>query len=174
MKQQPAIINSLKVSKAAKEDGPEILELLKERASHLKQKGSQQWSFLLTGEEDAEILGLVNTGLFYKITTENSNELIATFMLSNQQEEWDIHLWGEETNEKIVYLHKLAVALSHKGEGVGDYLVEWIKNHIRGQGLLKIRLDCVAGSEKLRKFYGKHGFRLVAVAEGHCLYEMDF
>ncbi|WP_010197451.1 GNAT family N-acetyltransferase [Bacillus sp. m3-13] len=142
------------IEKATTEDGPGIIELLKSRAGDLKSKGSTQWSFLLTGQEDAEILALVSKGLFYKVTLESSHldeaapPLTATFMLSDTQEAWDVHLWGQEDTRGTVYLHKLAVALDHKGEGLDDRLVDWIKEHAEELGYTKIRLDCVASAKQ--------------------------
>jgi len=167
----------LLIEKATTEDGSDILELLKSRASDLKSKGSTQWSFLLTGQEDAEIIDLVSKGLFYKVALKSdikdstSPPLSATFMLSDTQEEWDVHLWGQEETQETVYLHKLAVAMQHKSEGLGDRLVDWIKEHVEELGYSTIRLDCVAGSEKLRDFYTKHGFTLLKIVDDHCLYE---
>lgn len=164
----------LLIEKATPEDGPAIVELLKSRATDLKSKGSSQWSFLLTGQEDEEIFELVSKGLFYKVTLCDHAappQLAATFMLSDKQEEWDVHLWGQEKTQNTVYLHKLAVALQHKGEGLGDRLMDWIKEHIEEQGYSKIRLDCVADSAKLREFYEKHKFKQVSIVDDHCLYE---
>ncbi|WP_339148083.1 MULTISPECIES: GNAT family N-acetyltransferase [unclassified Sutcliffiella] len=172
------LYQNLVIEKASTETGPSILDLLKSRASHLKSKGSKQWSFLLTGLEDAEILELVSKGYFYKVLYQSNNQsmgvaspLVATFMLSAQQEEWDIHLWGQEESPDTVYLHKLAVSLDHKGEGLGDQLLDWIKQHIQKRGYTKIRLDCVADSEKLKDFYEKNGFVLLDMVDKHCLYE---
>lgn len=167
------------IEKATIEDGPNIVELLKSRAADLKSKGSQQWSFLLTGQEDAEILELVTKGLFYKVALKSdmqdsaSPTLAATFMLSDTQEEWDVHLWGQVDSQDKVYLHKLAIALKYKGQGLGDHLVYWIKQHIEKLGYTKIRLDCVAHSEKLCDFYEKHEFKLLSIVDGHCLYEWE-
>ncbi|WP_404469140.1 GNAT family N-acetyltransferase [Sutcliffiella horikoshii] len=172
------LYQNLKIEKATTEDGPSIVELLKSRATHLKSKGSSQWSFLLTGQEDAEILELVSKGLFHKVTLKSSHlddvapPLAATFMLSDTQEEWDVHLWGQEYTPSTVYLHKLAVAMQHKGEGLGDYLVNWIKQHVEELDYTKIRLDCVPSAE-LRSFYDKHGFTLLKIVDDHCLYEWE-
>ncbi|MCG1021316.1 GNAT family N-acetyltransferase [Sutcliffiella horikoshii] len=171
----------LLIDKATPGDGPQIVELLKSRAIDLQRKGSKQWGFLLTGQEDEEILELVAKGSFYKVNVTSNHlnqaapapQAAATFMLSDTQEEWDVHLWGQEDAQGTVYLHKLAVALEYKGEGLGDYLVGWIKQHVEELGYDKIRLDCVAGSEKLREFYETHEFKLLDIVDAHCLYEWE-
>jgi len=169
----------LLIEKATTADGPGIVELLKSRAADLKSKGTSQWSFLLTGQEDGEILELISKGLFYKVTLKSlqldkaPSPLSATFMLSDTQEEWDVHLWGREDTSNIVYLHKLAVAMQHKGKRLGDHLLDWIKQHAEELGYTKIRLDCVAGSTMLRDFYDKHDFTLLKIVDDHCLYEWE-
>lgn len=173
MSQQTFKLDQLEIGKASIETGSKILDLLKSRAMDLRDKGSQQWSFLLTGQEDAELLDLVSRGYFYKVSQTTPQKIAATFMLSDKQEEWDIHLWGREDTIGTIYLHKLAVALEYKGEGLGDLLMDWIKQHVQELGYTKIRLDCVADSEKLRDFYEKHGFMLVKIADEHGLYEWE-
>ncbi|CAG9620105.1 GNAT family N-acetyltransferase [Sutcliffiella rhizosphaerae] len=161
------------IEQAGHQDGESILTLLKERASYLKSKGSEQWSFLLTGNEDDELLELITKGLFYKMTIKDDHDLVATFMLSSVQEDWDVHLWGESIEVDTVYLHKLAVALKYKGNGIGDILLNWIIQHAIELGNRRIRLDCVAGSMKLRRLYEENGFKLIEVVHDHCLYELE-
>lgn len=171
--------HDLLIENAKTEDGPSILELLKSRARDLKYKGSEQWSFLLTGQEDAEIIAFVSKGLFFKVSTNTNSKgkamppLAATFMLSDMQEDWDVHLWGQDDSPGTVYLHKLAVSLDYKGQGLGDVVVDWIKQYAEENVYTKIRLDCVAGSEKLKDFYQKHGFILLKIVAEHCLFEWE-
>ncbi|MCA1320317.1 GNAT family N-acetyltransferase [Bacillus tianshenii] len=162
-------IKTLEVQRAVAEDGPAILKILKDRAALLKEKGSTQWNFLLTNEEDEEIKEYVVKGFFFKVM--DGQDIVATFLLSPTQNEWDIHLWGqEESKPSTVYLHKLAVAPDRRGGKIGDFVMKWIKEYAARQRIETVRLDCVA-SDFLRNFYESHGYILYKDTQGQLLYE---
>ncbi|WP_078378593.1 GNAT family N-acetyltransferase [Sutcliffiella halmapala] len=169
------ITQTYRVNQATASDSSAVLKILKNRALWLKENGSEQWIFLLSGQEDAEIVAKVEAGLFYKVLSQDSDEIIAVFLLSSKQDRWDIELWGEDdgtVGSAPFYLHKLAVSLTHKGERVGDFVMEWIKNHVRSLDNAEcMRLDCVASSDKLIHFYKEHGFVLQKIVMDHCLFE---
>lgn len=170
------VTQTYQVSKATINDSNAILNILKDRAQWLKDKGSTQWEFLLTGQEDEEIIAKVESGVFYKVLSEDHDEILAIFLLSTTQDKWDIELWGEDIpsdHHTPIYLHKLAVSVAHKGDNIGDFIMEWIKRHVRSLEVDCIRLDCVASSEKLIHFYKKHGFVLQKIVIDHCLFEME-
>ncbi|WP_417898616.1 GNAT family N-acetyltransferase [Bacillus haimaensis] len=161
------------VKKATTADSAAIIKILKDRATLLKEQGSTQWNFLLTGLEDEEIVRNVEAGLFYKVVDPTGGNTVATFLLSRAQDEWDVNLWGKEDGNdgSIVYLHKLAVSVDRKGAHVGDFMMHWIKDQSKSMQVDTIRLDCVAYSSYLRPFYEKHGFILVKEVHDHYLFE---
>lgn len=161
------------VKNASASDSADIIKILKERASLLKEKGLTQWSFLLTGLEDEEIIRNVEAGLFYKVVDAASGKTVATFLLSRDQDEWDVNLWGKDdgSGRSIVHLHKLAVAVDWKGAQVGDFVMGWIKEQAKKLQVDAIRLDCVSSSSYLRPFYERHGFILQKEIHDHYLFE---
>lgn len=164
---------SYEVKKATTADSAAIIKILKDRATLLKEQGSTQWNFLLTGLEDEEIVRNVEAGLFYKVVDQAGGKTVATFLLSQDQDEWDVNLWGKDdgNGQSIVYLHKLAVSVDRKGAHVGDFVMQWIKGQAKSLQLATIRLDCVAYSSYLRAFYEKHGFILQQEVHDHYLFE---
>jgi GNAT superfamily N-acetyltransferase len=164
------VTKSLDVCKAAVTDSSAIIKILKDRAVWLKEKGSTQWRFLLTGHEDEEIVRNVEAGFFYKVLKDET--IIAIFLLSPKQDKWDISLWGKDNgNASSVYLHKLAVSVAFQGEQIGDFVMDWIKEQVPLMQVDRIRLDCVASSEYLLHFYQKHGFVLLHEVDDHYLLE---
>jgi len=87
---------SYEVKKATTADSAAIIKILKDRATLLKEQGSTQWNFLLTGLEDEEIVRNVEAGLFYKVVDQAGGNTVATFLLSQDQDEWDVNLWGKD------------------------------------------------------------------------------
>lgn len=164
---------SYEVKKATIADSAEVIKILKDRASLLKEQGSTQWNFLLTGLEDEEIVRNVEAGLFYKVVDPAGGNTVATFLLSRDQDEWDVNLWGkgDGIGGSIVYLHKLAVSVDRKGAHIGDFVMRWIKGQAKSMQVDTIRLDCVAASSYLRPFYEKHGFILQKEVHDHYLFE---
>lgn len=159
--------------KATTADSAAIIKILKDRASLLKEQGSTQWNFLLTGLEDEEIVRNVEAGLFYKVVDSADSHIVATFLLSRVQDEWDVNLWGKDDGNggAIVYLHKLAVSVDRIGANLGDFVMQWIKDQAKSLQVDTIRLDCVAYSSYLRPFYEKHGFILKKEVHDHYLFE---
>lgn len=56
------------------------------------------------------------------------------------------------------YLFKLAVARSHAGTGLGHRLLRHAEAWGRTEGYAILRLDCWAGNDVLRRYYGDAGF----------------
>ena len=95
-------------------------------------------------------------------------EILATFTLYSQQSEWDQHIWGQEENPEVLYLHRLAVRPQHMKNRIGKDILSWIDENL----YKTIRLDCVAHNPKLCTYYEENGFSLIGTtADGHCKFQ---
>ena len=56
------------------------------------------------------------------------------------------------------YIHRLAVAPTHRGENLGGRLLSWAEDHAREADKQVVRLDCAADNPGLRQFYEQRGF----------------
>ena len=159
-------MNTYEIRKATEEEVPAIIELLKEIAAWLKQNDINQWGFLLEGGEDEEIRQAIQDSATYVACQDD--EILATFTLYSQQSEWDEHIWGQEENPEVLYLHRLAVRPQHMKNGIGKDILHWID-----ESLVKtIRLDCVAHNPKLCTYYEENGYSLIeTTADGHCKFQ---
>ncbi|WP_042142344.1 GNAT family N-acetyltransferase [Paucisalibacillus sp. EB02] len=163
------------VRKAIREDLGSVLDLLKSAAKWVQDKGIDQWGYLLEGGEDHEIEADILAGNTYIMENENK-EMVATFNFSNEQNEWDVDMWGKR-NDNAFYIHRLAVSQLHHNKQIGKRLLAWMdENHTIENGF--IRLDCVGNNEALNKFYLDAGFRFMGhIGEGNdkfSLYEKAF
>ena len=142
------------------------LNLLKEVASWLQKNDINQWGFLLEGGEDEEIRQAIIDNATYVACRDD--EILATFTLYSQQSEWDQHIWGQEENPEVLYLHRLAVRPQHMKNGIGKDILSWIDENLSKT----IRLDCVAHNPKLCMYYEENGFSLIGTTtDGHCKFQ---
>lgn len=156
------------VAKATVEEADEIIHLLKEIAKWIQEIKIDQWRSLAGGHVDQEIKEMIMRERVYRV--KSGENIVATFTLYEKQGEWDRYLWGD-LQDGTVYIHRLAVALSKKGEGLGKSLMQWIENKIKHDGKTMIRLDCVAHNKKLNDFYVRCGYTYLGTQHDFSLYE---
>ncbi|MDZ5711050.1 GNAT family N-acetyltransferase [Jeotgalibacillus haloalkalitolerans] len=151
--------------KATEASYNEILSLLKHCAGILKSEGIPQWSYLLSGGEDAEIRKDILAGNTYAVY--EKDELIGTFTLRRGPDSWDEHIWKERIDQDGLYLHRLAVYPQIRKEGIGSACLSWIEENFEGEVLM---LDCVEANGELNRFYQKRGFESAGTFDGHNRY----
>jgi GNAT superfamily N-acetyltransferase len=61
-----------------------------------------------------------------------------------------------------VYVHRLAVAQTHRGSRLGQRLLAWVEERAADRAAAFVRLDCATANPGLRSFYERHGFRHVS------------
>lgn len=148
-------VAGLTLVKAREENLPAIMQILKNNALWLREKGVDQWRHLLTDEEDIQIRENILAGETYILLDEE--KAAATFTLSLLQNDWDRELW-EDAPERTLYLHRLAVCPDYKGKRIGEAALSWIRSQLTADGqAAMLRLDCVAGNDRLNSFYQEVG-----------------
>lgn len=150
-----------RVSKANTEDDMAVFGLLSDTAGWLKTKGVFQWEHYLQGEGLSEVKQAIKTEITYLIETRDG-KLAAMFNLSDQQNDWDIGMWGKRDDDAY-YLHKLAVAKDHHGQQIGRQILDWIDENIKLENAC-IRLDCYADNPALNRLYQQAGYECVGHA----------
>lgn len=63
-----------------------------------------------------------------------------------------------------LYVSRVAVDPSMRGEGLGSELIDYVTDHFSGQGLTTCRLDVAAANVGAIKAYEKVGFKIVATS----------
>jgi GNAT superfamily N-acetyltransferase len=59
----------------------------------------------------------------------------------------------------FAWIHDIYVTPTHRGAGVADILMAEAGRLARSEGALVLRLGVLAGNERARRFYARHGFR---------------
>ncbi|MGD6793121.1 GNAT family N-acetyltransferase [Metabacillus indicus] len=155
----------LHIRLAVLDEASHIIKLLRDTAQWIQEQGINQWSYLLDGGEDEEIVRCIENNQTHVV--EKNGELTATFTLYPLQNEWDQEIWGHQ-EENAVYLHRLAVNSAYMKQGIGNVILSWIPEAVSADW---IRLDCVADNEKLNAFYRENGFEWAGATKGHSKFQ---
>lgn len=133
---------------AVYEDAESITGLLVRTAEWLRDRGSNQWSGLLKGQDTHDITGSIENG--HVFVFKKDEELAAVVMLLPEPSEWDRTLWGDDGHEESIYLHRLAVSRRFAGQGLGARVLHWVETGIyfpgkHGSGLIVslITMPCI-------------------------------
>lgn len=145
---------SFTIRQAQPQEAAAILALMVATARWIKQTGSIQWShYLEAGEEQAlAIAEEARQGELYVVYA--GDQLASAFSLLGAQSEWDLSLWGQDQGEST-YLHRLAIDRAFSGIGLGLQILDWAALRTKELGREFLRLDCVAWTEALHRFYSQ-------------------
>jgi GNAT superfamily N-acetyltransferase len=143
------VIGDAHIRLAIAADVPATKTLMDTASGWLIAKGIYQWD---RGYMPVETLAdRVERGELYVCIRDG--EVIGS--LTTQ--EADPELWGEDEGE-CLYLHTLVVRPDLRKTGLGHWLLQWVEILARQRGKTKVRLDCLAQSEALRRYYQAAGY----------------
>lgn len=149
----------LKIHQAKVEDLELIREILKESALWLRSTGSTQWSDVLEGRDNHNVPLAIQRGeVYYATIGDNPGGM---FILWANQSDWDAGLWGQDSNEQWLYLHRLAIRRQFAGTELSSFLIQAAKEVSSNRRKKGIRLDCMAEKDYLNQFYLRVGFTLI-------------
>jgi GNAT superfamily N-acetyltransferase len=138
-----------RIRPATVDDVPATKALLDAVSRWLISKGIHQWNY---GHMPVEaIRRRAEYGELYVCVRDD--EVIGTLTLK----EADPELWGDDEGD-CLYLHTLAVRPDLRGTGLGSWMIEWVETSARERGKTTVRLDCLAHSKPLRRYYRKAGY----------------
>ncbi|GGS46232.1 hypothetical protein GCM10010156_01140 [Planobispora rosea] len=151
----------LTLRRATRDDLPGVLGLLAETATWLNGRGVRQWP---AGGFPAErIVPLIEEGSLYVIDGEDGGDggdgtlrPAATVALDGDA---DPEFWTPlDRPDSALYVHKLAVARSHSGRGLGEALLDWAGLRVLAAGRRWLRLDCAKDNPGLQAYYRRQRF----------------
>ncbi|WP_010529355.1 GNAT family N-acetyltransferase [Lentibacillus jeotgali] len=151
-----------RVRKTAADDADTVVRTLQDAAGWLNDKGIHQWDFYLTDEAVSEVKEAIEAGTTY-LVTDRDDHPVATFNLSQSQNELDASLWGDRGDDAL-YLHRLAIDKNYRHQQIGRRLLSWIQENSKTESDV-LRLDCVADNPGLNQFYENAGFSFSGFAE---------
>jgi GNAT superfamily N-acetyltransferase len=131
------------------------LALLAAAAEWLHRRGVRQWPRGGFGPERIE--PLIAAGTLYVLDDGLGEGPAATVALDGCA---DPEFWTPEDDpSSALYVHKLAVARSWSGRGIGEALLGWAGLRVLATGRRWLRLDCAKDNPALQDYYRGLRFR---------------
>jgi GNAT superfamily N-acetyltransferase len=139
----------MRVERARDVDADAVLALLDEAAVWLTARDIVQWR---PGALPRRVIDAgVARGEVFVVRGEGGLDAALTLAES------DLEIWGPDDGSAL-YLHRLAVARACAGRGLGRRLLAWARSEVVTRGRARLRLDCVATNDFLRRYYATEGF----------------
>jgi GNAT superfamily N-acetyltransferase len=128
-----------------------LLAFRAEAAAWLRERGSDQWS---TPFPRDELLARIEAGETWMVWDGTRPAATITVTTWGPPELWI----PAELAEPALYVHKLTVARSYSGRGLGAELLDWAGGRARDDGRPWLRLDCWSDNRGLHDYYRQTGF----------------
>lgn len=145
-------LGPMAVEKAVAGDEAAVLNIMRDAAAWLKDRGINQWSGMLTSKGPELIDHRVKEGVAYLASL--NGERIGTVAFYWE----DPGIWGDMGKDGLAgYIHGLAVLRKYAGKNIGRALLNWAMEEIKSRKPL-VRLDCMAANPRLCRYYEDVGF----------------
>ncbi len=133
------------------EDLPFIYRLFEEAIAYIKRKGFIGWN---SYDKKFVLLDIENK-LQFKIVTKNDILCIFSICFS------DALIWREKENGDAIYLHRIAVNPSFKGQKQFEKVLYWTINLAIEKGVKCIRMDTWGDNLNIIEYYKSYGFQFL-------------
>jgi ribosomal protein S18 acetylase RimI-like enzyme len=149
----------LLIRPAHREDLPAIARLLDQAGAWMRSQGiTDQWPMRFPLSDLAQ---RVDRGELH-IAYDNARP-VGTFALDHHA---DPEFWHDDPDgSRAGYLHRLAVANSHRGQGIGSQLLDDAAELVAHSGRRWLRLDCAKNNSRLHEYYRRLGFMHVQTVD---------
>lgn len=143
----------VQVRPASADDAAAILALRAAAERWLAARGIEQWH---PGEVSlADVRRQVSAGEWHVAWDDRAMHAALRLL-------WSDSMWtGHGTQGPAIYVHGLVIDRAQAGRGLGARLLDWAATQGRSTGAGVLRLDCVEGNPRLRRYYAGLGFREV-------------
>ncbi len=149
---------------------PLITDLLAEGSDRMAELGlGRPWPVPFPRER---ILAPIEAGVAFRVDLPPESP-IGAFLLTWEADPY----WTGTVAHEAGYLHRLTLRRRMAGQRVAEQVVAWAIEQVKAAHRGYLRLDCLAGAHRLRRYYESFGFRYVtnATVRGFdlALYELD-
>lgn len=151
-----ALSRTLTIRRATGDDAAAVTALIREAITWLAERGTDQWQGERFGHPD-RIAASIASGTTWVV--DDTTELVATVLLDDVG---DPEFWpSDDLGRSSLYVHRMVVARSHAGRGIGAALLDWAGQQAIAQGRGLLRLDAWATNSDLHRYYLGQGFTQV-------------
>lgn len=151
----------MKLRKTKPEDIPDVIRIINDSIAQLKAAGIDQWQ---NGYPNASsIENDIAKGWAYVLTDEE--EILATLALSfDKDPNYDTIFEGTWINdEPYGVIHRIAVKMSRKGEGLALIAMKRCEEICLENGIFNIKVDTHRHNRSMQRMLAKAGFTLCGI-----------
>lgn len=144
------------IRQARPRDAEAIMGLLAEVTQWLADKGLDQWQ----GPTDRrETLVNRDIGVRAVWVVTHLGRVVATITVDHLA---DTDFWcSRDRVRSALYVHRMAVARSEAGIGLGAAMLNWAASRVACDGRTRLRLDAWATNDALHQYYTNLGFEMI-------------
>ena len=147
MKITPTTVLEFKV--AQPEELPLVMEILAEAAAWLKEKGIDQWPSPPNEHWQRRMAEAIQRKEVHTVGIAQNRFGIVRFT-------WADPYWPDDN--LAGYVHSIAVRSDMRGQNLGGLILFWAMMKAKQERKQFLRLDCLAGNGRLRRYYEDQGF----------------
>lgn len=136
---------------ASIDDLPVIYEMFEQAIAFQKRNNYIGWQ----DYDKAFIRSDVENKLLFKIT--KGDNIICIFCICFD----DFLIWRHREKGDAIYLHRIVLNQSFKGEKVFRNVLDWAISFAKEKGLKYIRMDTWAANAKIIAYYESYGFKFI-------------
>lgn len=134
---------------------PKIIELTRACAQHMRDHGIYQWN---EHYPSAEVFGNdIKRKELYAFADESGIKAVIAITTS-MDEEYKPVKWLT-SNNRSVYIHRLAVHPAYQGQGYARKLMTFAESMAKQKGYNSIRLDTFSRNSRNQRFYEQRGYK---------------
>lgn len=90
---------------------------------------------------------------------ERDGILQGTFVLVEQEPDYDKIYEGQWQTEAYIAIHRVAMSVAARGTGITDGIIRYASDHAKNLGRTSLRIDTHRGNLPMRRMLEKHGFQ---------------
>lgn len=126
-----------------------VMEVLSEAAAWLQEKGIDQWPSPPNEHWQRRMAAAIGRGEVHLVSVDRKPVGIVRLT-------WSDPYWPDDG--LAVYVHSMAIRREMHGRRIGEAILAWAEAKAGEEGRQLLRLDCLAGNQRLRRYYREQGF----------------
>ncbi|WP_346881712.1 GNAT family N-acetyltransferase [uncultured Algibacter sp.] len=132
-----------------------ILEVTKACAAFMVKQGIYQWNEFYPNKK-AFVNDFERKELY---VLELENRIIGCITISTYMDKEYIPISWLTSNDKNIYIHRLAVHPDFQGQGFAQQLMQFAETFAKNNNFTSVRLDTFSENKRNTKFYEKRGYK---------------
>lgn len=134
---------------------PHILNITKACAKSMINQGIYQWNEHYPSQEAFE-RDIARKELY---VLEVNNKILGTIVISTYMDEEYLPIKWLTTNQRNIYIHRLAVHPEEQKKGYAQKLMDFAEDYARKEGFASVRLDTFSQNSRNNTFYQARGYQ---------------